>query len=254
MRRALDLGFKCALVSNGLKWSPLLRSEILPRFTWVRVSIDAGTPATYAHTRGTSIDAWDRVLSHLSDLCGQVAVQKTSCLVGVGWVVTPENWRELVDGVRVAKECGAANVRLSALFSPDWEKPYLPIYEQIKDLIHEARDRYQDAGFIVHDRFGDRIQDLVDANPDYKSCHYMKYTTYVGGDLNNYVCCVYSYSKRGLLTSLKDKPFDEWWASDERKQFMDNFDARQCVRCMFNPKNRALNTLVEEDLLHREFP
>lgn len=253
MQRGLDLGFKQALVSNGLKWSAELKSIILPQFSWVRVSIDAGTATTYSKTRGTPLHAWDKVLENCRSLSGWIKAQRSACTFGVGWVVTTENWREIVEGVQVAKDVGAVNVRLSALFSPDGSKPYVDIYEDIKGLIAEARARYQDDGFLVHDRFGERVQDLVDGNPDYKNCPYMRYTTYVGGDQNNYICCVYSYSKRGKMTSLKDQPFDEWWASDERKQFMDKFDARGCERCMFNDKNRALNYLLEDDPKHKEF-
>src|SRR3990167_6955639 len=45
---ALAASLKASLVSNGLRWSDRLRSEILPRFSWVRVFVDAGCPVTYS--------------------------------------------------------------------------------------------------------------------------------------------------------------------------------------------------------------
>lgn len=240
-RKILAAGIRGSLVSNGDSWGPSLASEILPQFDWVRVSIDAGTPETYAKTRGISPKRWDRVWSHVAELAFNIRRLQSKTTLGIGFVVAPESWKEIPQCCDLAKQAGAQNIRLSAIFSPEEEKPYLAIYDRIKETIAEAKRLYEDSRFTVYDNFGSRIADLRLGNPDYKTCGYMRYTTYVGADQNVYVCCVYSYNRRGLMTSIKDKSFSEFWRSDERKAFMDNFDARQCVHCQFNERNRALN-------------
>lgn len=241
--KALRLGLRCALVSNGIKWSDTLISNTLPRFDWVRVSIDAGNRESYARMRHTPESNWNRVWMNVRALATEIKQADSPCALGLGYVVTPESWGEILEFSRLASYSGAHNIRFSALFSPEDEHPFDGIHEQIVEVIQSARRMFP--SLRIYDNFGSRIEDLKQHNPDYKRCGYMHYTSYVGADLNNYVCCVYSYNKRGLMTNLKEQSFSNWWRSDERKEFMGNFDARGCERCQFNQKNRALNYVID---------
>ena len=255
-QHALDAGLKCSLVSNGVKWSDRLRSEILPLFSWVRMSIDAGTSDTYMKIRRCPPGHWDLVLSNAASLASWIRSTKSSCIFGIGWVVTPGNFTELIEGVRIAKSTGAHNVRLSAMFSTDEDRPFRDIYDGIKADIDEARRRYEGDGFTINDLFGDRIEDLRQGAPDYKTCSYQHYTTYIGGDLKPYRCCVFAYNDRGMIAGgdLTDRAFDEFWASDERKADFEKFDARGCGHCQFNVKNRQMAYLLSDNPTHKEFP
>lgn len=239
-RKTLSLGLRASLVSNGDSWGQTLATEILPQFDWVRISVDAGTPESYAKTRGISPKRWDRVWTHIYQLASTIKKTGSPTTLGIGFVVSPESWMEIPECTRLAKQAGAEYIRLTAIFSPEDEKPYVPIYHSITGLIAATKAKYDGDGFYVADNFGSRIDDLRLGNPDYRDCAYMRYTTYIGADLNSYVCCVYSYNSRGLMTNLKDRSFAEFWRSDERKQFMADFDARKCVRCQFNERNKQL--------------
>jgi MoaA/NifB/PqqE/SkfB family radical SAM enzyme len=254
--RTLELGLKAALVSNGYRWSSSLVTDILPWFSWVRVSVDAGTEETYRKIRETGKHAWERVWENIRGLANVIKNRETGCILGIGWVATPQNYHEILEGVRLCAESGADYVRMSAMFSQDGAKPYEAIYGIIKQRLREAKDRYESDRFKVYDLFGDRLQDLVDGPPDYETCSYQHYTHYIGGDLQAYRCCVLAYNERGKVAggNLKDRAFDEWWSSEERKQDFAKFDARGCDRCQFNNKNRAMVQILKPDITHKEFP
>jgi len=252
-KRTIDLGLRAALVSNGDSWGPNLAPDILHQFDWVRVSIDAGKPETYAEIRGISPKRWDRVWGHVRSLADAIRYNDSQTTLGIGFVVAPNSWKEIPECCALAKQAGAEYVRLSAIFSPEDEKPYIDIYDDITDVIRQAKEKYDGDGFQVFDNFGSRIADLKLGNPDYKTCGYMRYTTYIGADHNNYMCCVYSYNERGKMANIKDRSFSEWWRSDERKKFMDNFDARGCERCQFNERNKQLNYIRETNVKHIEW-
>lgn len=253
-QRALELGFKCALVSNGVNWSdPLI--AMLPQFAWVRVSVDAGKAETYAKIRNTPPGHFNKVLKNIGRLAHAIKSGIPSpCVLGVGYVVTPDNWQEVGIGSALAKEFGAHYIRLSAMFNPEGVKPYEEHYGDMRAAIHLAREREECATFKVHDLFGDRIGDLEQGAPDYPVCYYSKYNTYVGGDANVYMCCVLAYNKRGLIGSIKNRTYDEFLKDPKTHDMMDNFDARGCERCQFNGKNRAMNYLLGGKPPHVEFP
>lgn len=252
--KALELGFKCALVSNGVNWSDSLIA-MLPQFSWVRVSVDAGTAETYARIRNTPTGHFSKVLKNISRLAHAIKSGVPSpCVLGVGYVVTPDNWQEVGIGSALAKEFGAHYIRMSAMFNPEGIEPYREHYDAMKASIHLAREREECATFKVHDLFGDRIEDLAQGAPDYSTCYYQHYNTYVGGDQNVYRCCVLAYNKRGLLGSLKNQTYDAFLKSPATQDLLTNFDARGCDRCQFNTKNRAMNYLLGGKPPHAEFP
>lgn len=256
MERGLERGLKCALVSNGLRWSDKLKTDILPRFAWVRVSVDAGNPVTYSKIRETPLDNFDRVVRNISTLAWAIKSTRSDCVLGVGFVVTPDNWREIIDGVAVAKSTGAAYVRMSAFFNPDGAAPFESFWREAKDLIVEAKKRYEDDSFKVHDLFGDRLQDLIDGRPDFKTCSYQYYTHFIGGDQKPYRCCVVSYSQHGLIAGADYSKiaFDEFWKSPERIADMAAFRGDSCIRCQFSNKNRIMQNLLDDNPAHKEFP
>lgn len=252
----LELGLKASLVSNGDRWSDMLIEEILPQFSWVRVSIDAGTQQTYSKIRRVSSRHWDRVWKNVVHLAIQIQKVHSTTALGLGYVVTPDSFEEIVEFTKLAKCSGAHNVRFSAMFSNDDDKPFLKIYDRVKQLLAEAKETYASETFQIYDNFGTRVHDLQQHSPDYKFCGYQWFTTYIGADLNPYRCCVYSYNNRGRIANanLKNTKFDDFWHSEERKKDFLEFDATGCERCQFNNKNRAINYMLQDDPEHKEFP
>ena len=105
--RALELGLRCSLVSNGVKWSYTLIKEVLPQFDWVRVSIDAGDPDTYVTTRRCPPQHWRNVWENVRTLSAALEASKSLCVFGLGFVVTPESYKEIPAFTALAKAAGA---------------------------------------------------------------------------------------------------------------------------------------------------
>ena len=243
--KTLHLGLRASLVSNGVRWGENLICNLLPRFDWVRVSIDAGNCESYAKLRRTPVSNWNRVWANVRWLADSIKEQKTPTSLGLGFVVTPESYKEIVQFAEVASKSGADNIRYSAMFSPDDEKPFVGIYDEVRVLIEKARRIVGDA-LIVHDNFGSRFEDLKQHAPDYRFCSYQFYTGYIGGDLKSYRCCVLAYNRRGLIEGgdLSKQSFKDFWQSKEREDDLNALDARGCPRCQFNEKNRSMNYVI----------
>ena len=219
---------KWALVTNGViqKWD-------LSSATWIRVSLDAATVGTYSSVRHCA-------QRHFGLACETIKKYKA----GVGFVVTPENWREILMAARLAKDLGASSIRIGAQFSEHGKALFADFARDAAALARNA-ERLAGDGFEVINRFDEKLSELDQGAPDYKRCGYQRLTTYIGADQNLYRCCVYSYHPRGLLASLKNQRFRDAWPA-VHKEFYD-FDARGCARCQFTAINRAINEVVDAD-------
>jgi cyclic pyranopterin phosphate synthase len=240
-----------ALVTNG--WA--LRDEVVPllmRAKWVRVSVDAGCAETFSQMREVPLSSFGKVWANVQRLCAARDAAGSDTIIGVGFVVTKENWREVGIATLMAKMNGADNIRLSAVFQPDDEAYFADFHTQAAALCREAESHTGD-GFRVFNNFGDRLADLKEHSPDYSFCGYQHFSTYIGADLNVYRCCVQSYNPRGLVGSLKAQTFAELWASEDKRANYAAFDATGCERCMFNEKNRTINYALATEPAHVNF-
>lgn len=235
---ALDLDLEIALVTHGA----LLRVqtiELLARATWARVSLDAGTPETYEAIRRVSHRQFHAAIKTIGRLCEARDSNGSPLVVGVGFVATKENWREVGLAAEIARNCGADNFRISAVFQGDGDRYFQDFAVEADELCKQAELLSTDR-FKVVNMFGNRLADLHQGAPDYSFCGYQNFTTYVGADLNVYRCCTQAYNERGLIGSLKDQTFRQLWESQAKRDDFASFDARGCSLCQFNDRNRVL--------------
>lgn len=238
---AQRLGIKTALVTNGTKLPP---KEILERFQWIRVSLDAGSEEIYEKVRESK--RWPRVMENL-ELLGKLE----NPYVGVGFVVTKENFGGLSQACRIVKGFGLPYVRVAAMFSENGTDYYKAHFGLIRTEITRAKALESDT-FKVVDLFGRRIEDLNLGIPKYSFCGYQQLTVYIGGDLNVYRCCTTAYTTHGQIGSLKNQSFRQWWEKEAWDAYRE-FNAHSCHHCQFNAQNEILAQVVSNEPMHSEF-
>jgi MoaA/NifB/PqqE/SkfB family radical SAM enzyme len=225
-------GFEFGLVSNGTR-------ELPTEYDWIRISLDAANSVTYNRIRES--DLFDRVVRNIVKAA---QLRQADQELGIGFVVTRDNWTEVLDAAKLARDIGVTNFRISAVFQPDNIHYFEGWGDSAEELCLEAETL---SGIQVYNLFGNRIRDLIAGPPNYVRCGYQHYTTYIGADLNVYRCCGTSYTRHGLIGSIREKGLRELWDSVQ----LDDFDARKCARCQFNDRN----ILIEElrNVGHRGF-
>lgn len=244
------LGLDTALVTNGVLFRPGWE-RALRKMSWVRVSIDASNAEEYSKVRRVKPEFYERALANVTALAEEIAAYGSSCVLGVGYVITRENWTHLVDGVSRLRDTGAHNVRLSAMFSTQGADYYAGIGKDISIEIDKVKKLATDR-FDVVDLYGDRIRDLVQHAPDYDLCGYQQFNTYIGGNLRVYRCCTTSYTKHGEVGDLSGQRLSSWFYSQQKHDAYANFNARSCETCQFNNQNRVINFLTG-DPVHVNF-
>ena len=235
-KHAKWLGLKTGLVTNGLVMRDF---DTLANMDWVRISLDAGQSKSYEKIRESK--GFDKVLSNIRTLVGV----GTPCVIGIGFVVTRENWCEISEACYIAKGLGVSYIRLSAMFSEEGSGYYTSLVPVIEEAIKGTKGRETDS-FKIVDLFSHRLDDLDQGSPKESFCGYQNFTVYVGGDQKVYRCCTTSYTKHGEVGDLREQTFKEWLTSWEKKELYEKFDAKSCHHCQFHSQNAVINYLVNE--------
>jgi len=230
-RRAQELGMETALVTNGVK---LVASDpAILGMTWIRISVDAGDEATYAAVRRVPATHWGKMWANVRALAPQFRGT-----LGMGFVVTPENYRTIAAAAYLAREAGVTNLRVGAVFSAEGPAYYGDLLPAIMDAIASAKE-LSGPGFDVVDLFGRRLSDLEAGAPEDPDCNYQYLTVYIGGDLSVYRCCNTAYTRAGRVGSLVDQRLRDAVLSYRP------FDARTCRFCQFIGQNKAIKALID---------
>ncbi|MFC1574472.1 radical SAM protein [Gemmatimonadota bacterium] len=237
-RFALDLGMDCSLNTNGVLHRPGWE-EVLPRLTYVRYSIDAGSPEEYAEVRDAQTSHYETALANMSDLARRVEKVSSRCVVGAGYVVSPTTWHHLERGVINIRDTGAHYVRLASMQSTGGRAAYGDSYEEARTACRRA-EALSDGGFRVVNMF----DAAMGGRPDYRFCGMQQFVLYVGGNLKVYRCCYTAYMEHGEIGDLTGQSLRYWFESDKKRAMIAAFDARSCEACALNEKNRAINQMV----------
>ncbi len=247
----LERGLDLALVTNG-NAVPEAAIPMLARAAWVRFSLDAGNEATYRSLRGVSESVFRRTWKNIDRVVVEKYHQQTDVIIGIGFVVTRENFDEVITATEDARDAGVDNIRLSAVFQNDGADYFDAIHPEAITLCREAK-KLETPTFKVFNNFDHRFEDLELAHPDYTFCGVQHFNTYVGADLQVYRCCVQAYNRRGLVGSIRDQRFADLWQSNEKRDNFAAFDARGCEWCMFNDKNRTIAYATSTNPPHVNF-
>ena len=242
LQHVQKLGIESALVTNGSFLQRLSKDNLL-QLAWLRVSIDAGSPETYAKIRNVSSAVWFQVLDNIRTLTKQRENSQSKIKIGLGFVVTPDNWQEVEAFLVMACAIGGGNVRIGASFFETDKEAHASYHDKVKAQIDRARKH--SGNLRIFDYFSDRLSDLMQQKPDYPVCLYARLVPYIGADQQVYTCCNMSYNKRGRIGSIAETPFDVFWRTQADK-FFHRHTTAICGACTFDEKNRFLRYLTTD--------
>ena len=94
---------KMGIFTNGVLLDKLdLFETFVDHMTWVRFSVDAGSPETYnGIRRAPKGQEWDKMISNLETLIAVNKERGNKIDIGVGFVITPDTYQEIVDFAKV---------------------------------------------------------------------------------------------------------------------------------------------------------
>ncbi len=109
IQHAAKVGLDVGNATNGWEWEPEKIDQVLPYLTWVRFTVAAGTPASYARIMYVGpeyTEVFDRAMSHIRyavDLKRRLNLKVT---IGIQMVLMPEFKDEILPFAKLAVDLG----------------------------------------------------------------------------------------------------------------------------------------------------
>ena len=128
---------------------------------------------------------------------------------------------------------------------------HMPLRETVAEQIERAQE-LEDGAFAVVDhyhslgsRFGARRA----------TCPFARFLTIIGADCTVYTCQDKAYTARGVLGSMANRRFRDYWFSEENWAALRAINpSRDCLHhCVAEAKNELLYEYAEIDVCHAPF-
>ncbi|MBF0154405.1 MAG: radical SAM protein [Magnetococcales bacterium] len=244
-------GIRVATLTNGANLKGHMAEVFARHGTWVRVSIDAWDDASYARARGIAEGEFTRVCANMRAF----AELRSRCVLGISFIVTQDNHQHILEACRIFKELGVNHVKFSGAVVANEGAAnnayHRPIMAATSEQIHAAK-ALNDSHFTVIDHYHE-LEERFDKS--YTRCPFLQYLTVIGADATVYTCQDKAYTQAGLLGSIRERSFKEFWFSEENRQRLYGFNPAEKCRhhCVSHSKNLAILDVLAIDPEHGYF-
>ncbi len=251
IKKLSTTSIKFSSLTNGV----LLKGEIAKLFskygTWVRISIDGWDDKSYSEYRGIKEGEFSKVIENLKNF----KKLNGKCALGVSLVVDAKNFEHVYEIIEKVKNAGVDSIKVSpcvisnkGIENNNYHKP---LYDTVQMQLEKAKNNFETESFEIFNSYHFSQNEF---DKDYDWCPFMQILPVIGADLNVYPCHDKAYNlDNGLLGSIKEKSFKNFWMNDKDKFFKINPSKVCNNRCVPDEKNKMIIDYLNVDKDHLDF-
>ncbi|MBF0610348.1 MAG: radical SAM protein [Magnetococcales bacterium] len=262
IQQTVAAGLDCAITTNATPLTDAFLHQSLQHISWLKASINGGTPEGYARIHQCKPGDFQRVLDNLRQAVTLRNQQGWSCVLGAQLLLLPDNFQEVE---QLALRC-RDEVGLDYLVVKPYSQHLFSITRQFEKVDYREDVVWQ---------LGEKLQKLNTPafNVIFRSHTMEKYTTgdryqrcyatpmlwaYVMADGRVFGCSAFLLDQRFLYGNLNQSTFQEIWQGEARHQgwlhVRHHLDISECRRnCRMDEINRYLWRLLDAPVRHVNF-
>ena len=239
----IDVSITTNAVPMAKKWVLSTLKDV----TWIKASINAGTPETYAEIHKTKKDDFSKAVSNLETAVHFRNQKNLKCTIGAQMVLLPENKREAVPLARTMKSigCDYLVIKPYSQHKKSLTRTYENFdYQSSLDLKDELEELNSPEFSVV---FREKtILKLTENGHYYQKCFSTPFFwAYIMADGTVYGCSAYLLDDRFCYGNIIDNGFQEIWEGEKRLRNIDfveeELDISNCRQnCRMDAVNRYL--------------
>jgi len=251
VRRLAAAKIKFAAITNGSRLEGEVGEIFARHASWLRVSIDGWDEDSYQAYRRVPRGEFSRVMKNMAEF----KQRGGGCYLGVSLIVDKNNAPHVYEFIEKLKATGVDSVKVSPCIVDNEggknNNYHRPFFDQVKGQVQKAKQDLGGNGFEIYDAYHELDEKFT---KNYNWCPYLQILPVIGADLNVYSCQDKAYNlEEGLLGSIKEMRFKEFWFADKNKFFKIN-PSRQCNHhCVANGKNKMVLEYLDADNEHLGF-
>ena len=262
LERLHQNGIEAGVITNGLLMTDKHIETIARTCRWCGISMDAGTPGTYAKVKGIKNNKlFYKVVENIRKLTKKCEQYGSKCDVAYKFLLHPLNALEIFKAAELAKSIGVHDFHLRPV---GWDNIAItkgrgPIsFDNLLDDVNkqiEAAMSLEDKNFHfygIRHKFNPQMKRKV----NFSRCWAPPLLATFGADGKCHLCFDMRGRKDLILCSHYPDPREilKVWGSQFHKDMIARIDPKTCPRCTFGPYNEIIEQVFIKDGMCRFFP
>jgi len=242
-------GIDVSITTNGMNGNYQLWNNILPSLKWLRFSIDAAGPETYASVHGVSGTCFNRTLSSLRNALEIKKLKNLPVTIGVQFLMIRQNLADIEKAIGCYEEMGVDYLS----FKPYSEHPqmlnksgFTYTCEMIEavDKIVGMRSENSKIPIIYRKR---ATQAYAKGIHKYSSCCAIPFWGYVSSKGDFYTCSVYLNDERFKVGNIYSDDMNSIFSGQRRKKSIDyaEYELDLGQECRLNCRMARINEFLD---------
>lgn len=257
-----NAGIDVSFTTNATVMNEKFITEALPLTSWIKVSINAGRPETYAQIHQTKEKDFFKVIDNLKKAISYRNTHNLNCVIGAQALLLPENVNEIEDLIDLCKNEIGLNYVVVKPYSQHMfsdTKKYSSVNYDNYLKLEEKFEKYNDDHFQAIFRSHTMKKYSEDESKRYKKCNATPFAwAYLMADGDLYGCSAYLLDKRFSYGNINKNTFKEIWEGEKRKTNFEfvrhDLNIIECRKnCRMDEVNRYLYKIINEPVQHINF-
>lgn len=244
-------GIDLSVTTNGVHMKDQVCSSLIRQATWVRFSVNAASPASYAKVHRCREQDFKTVIANIEAAVEEKKRQESKCTLGVQLVVLQENQDELLDYIDLFMPMGLDYISLKPfsrnpqMISTTDEKYSIPTLERIQEI--QARYSHPSGQTKVLCRLK-AFQGQVEQEIKTKRCHALPFWAYMMANGDFYTCPIHIGNPKFRVGNFNEQTVEELLLGDQRQRSIDYAKNELDVpsQCRINCRMARVNEFIQK--------
>jgi len=248
IEKAKEFGLDVSMTTNGSLLTKEIAEKILPKLSWIRFSVNAGSPENYANIHRTLKENFERVINNIKTAVQIRNENNLDTTIGVQFLLIPQNRDEVIKLAGILKEIGVDNLQIKPYSqNPNSINKFVIDYEDYAYL-ELGLEKFKSKDFQVF--FRKQTIKRIEQGNIYPKCYGLSFFTLIDAKGDVYPCSLFYDKPEFICGNLNEKSFNEVWTGEKRKQIIEkiNPNCSECrPGCRLDVINRYLHRVKNQE-------
>ena len=253
-KKAKEYGLDVAITTNGIFFDQEKIEQCLSHLSWIKFSIDAGTPETYAKIHRTTESQFYKLLENIKNAVEYKKKHNLNSTIGAQFLMIPQNLNEITILAEKLSEIGVDYLSIKPYSHHPRSFNNLIVDNGEYNKIEKDLEGFSNENFKVFFRKA-TIKRIQEGNA-YSECYGLHFFCLIDAKGNILPCNLFYENLEFTYGNLNERSFSEIWEGEKKKQVLWKIKQKgvqECrVGCRCDVTNRYLDRL-KNPLSHDNF-
>lgn len=250
VKKSKEYGIDVAITTNGVLFDKELQQQCLPYLSWIKFSVDAGTPDSYAIAHGINKREFGKLIRNIEESADYKRKNNLLVTIGTQFLMMPQSIDTGEEAVKLLKAAGADYISIKPYSHHPLSNNNLFVDSAKYNELEERVMKFNSDDFKVI--FRKATLERINQGHSYQECYGLPFISLIDSKGNILPCNLFYGLDEFTYGNLYKNSFREIWEGDKRKKVVSRLkekgtkDCRKGCRC--DAGNRYLYRLKNPEL------